>query len=640
MIPGALTTTNGGTTKLTVTGGGSLAVTNSSASVLVGVAQTVQLNTATTNVLDLTGLASVSFGTVAAPINVVRVAYGQTDSGTLLLSNSANTMTASTLDVGNSNNSNPGTGVLTLGTGSNVINTDTINIGFSKAAGTVAFASPAAGAGSVTIFNRAGVGGAALNIGSNLGTNTGATPLGTLDLRGHLAAVTAGAVTVGNNNDSGGAGFANGIINFDTGAFTASSIALGLKSSTGTGSNILNAINLSGGALTVSGATTIAAHTGTGAGTSGVTATLNVSAGTYTTGSLTGAVKNSATNTGAAVSNINVGGTGALVIQSGPFTLATEVTTGVGTAAGTLAISGGSVSSNADILNGGGAATTTIALTGGLLDEMGHNIGSGTAPINTLTFTGGTLRNVGNIFQPITQNGATSLYDVATSDSTVNGAYTVSAGTVRTAANRLLTITGAFNLNGPTATLAGSGTVNTGATKVNVTGGNLSPGVGGFGTLTIASAGVSFISSAANPGAAGNGGTLIVKTGAANATAGQPGTSDLLSLTGAGGNLDLTPTDDLLDVRPTSTGTYVVAAYGGVRTGIFDNVTENGIAEPGTFNVGTGLFTANSGDLTVLYDDPNKQVVVNIANVVPEPASIGLLGAAAVGLLARRRRRR
>ena len=49
------------------------------------------------------------------------------------------------MQVGNSAGANGSSGTLILGAGTNVIATDTLNIGLSKVAGTVKFASQAAG---------------------------------------------------------------------------------------------------------------------------------------------------------------------------------------------------------------------------------------------------------------------------------------------------------------------------------------------------------------------------------------------------------------------------------------------------------------------------------------------------------------
>jgi hypothetical protein len=98
--------------------------------------------------------------------------------------------------------------------------------------------------------------------------------------------------------------------------------------------------------------------------------------------------------------------------------------------------------------------------------------------------------------------------------------------------------------------------------------------------------------------------------------------------------------NDTLSLISSDPGTFIIAQYTGAREGVFDVVTINGLAEPGTVTtVGTTTtYTATSGNLSVIYDDAAKNVQVNIVNPVPEPGTAALLAVAALGLLARRRR--
>ena len=144
------------TTKVTMSGGGALVVTNASAMVTVGKHQASQVYS-NTGTLDLSALSGVTLGSGAVPVNEIRIAYGQTCPGTLTLSNSTNLLTASTLQVGNSVSWNAGTGNLILGAGTNVLAVNTINIGVVKANGTMKFASQTAGSpGTVSILGKTG----------------------------------------------------------------------------------------------------------------------------------------------------------------------------------------------------------------------------------------------------------------------------------------------------------------------------------------------------------------------------------------------------------------------------------------------------------------------------------------------------
>ena len=301
--------TSSTTSKLTISGAGALQVTNASANVVVGLSQAANSSN-NTGTLDLTGLTSVTLGNSTTAIGQLLVGYAQTASGTLLLSNTANTITASVIQVGNSLNSSagPGTSQITLGAGTNVLDADTFDIAASntkfitKDNATVAFVNPGSvGLGTVTIANKAGTGGAAINIGSRAsvtgGGGTGGNIAGLLDVRGHTATINAGTLTIGQEfNNSSGAGSSTGTLSFDTGTLTASILNLGANQSA-------------------------AGSTGAGTGT------LNIGQSAASTGAVTIATINMATKgaagTGAAVGAINLMG-GSLTVNTALQSLGTN----------------------------------------------------------------------------------------------------------------------------------------------------------------------------------------------------------------------------------------------------------------------------------------------------------------------------
>ena len=82
----------------------------------------------------------------------------------------------------------------------------------------------------------------------------------------------------------------------------------------------------------------------------------------------------------------------------------------------------------------------------------------------------------------------------------------------------------------------------------------------------------------------------------------------------------------------TTQTTYTIATFAS-ETGVFDTVLVNGLPSQSGNPAGANY-------VLVVYNPTNIQVTVNNLAAVPEPASAGLLGGlAAVGLLARRRRR-
>ena len=355
------------TTRCRMSGSGTLTVANSNALVIVGKAQSSQ-NYSSSGWLDLSGLSCVTLGSAAAPLSDLRVGYGMTTSGQLTLSETSNTVTATTVQIGNSGGFNGGTGTVLLGAGANVIAASTINIGLSKTSGTLKFASQLAGSsGTVTICGRS-VGSVDLVIGGKIGTGTSATPIGTLDLRGHVATVTAGTLTLGKEDSTTTVynGGTTGFLYFDGGAFTASNLTMAAKSGISTGA---------------------------------ATAALTVSGGVFT------------------------------VLSGGSFSLASQ--SGGGSASGALNVNGGTFTCNTDIRDGGSNSTSTINLAGGTLDMTGHAIGLSSQLVDVVTLRSGTLMNLGqlNSGAALVKTGGGTLTLAGTNAYT--GATIVSNGTLR-----------------------------------------------------------------------------------------------------------------------------------------------------------------------------------------------------------------
>lgn len=408
-------------TKLTINGGGSFVIGSAASPVFVNIGPTQSGDVATRPVdtVDLSALASFS-----ANATTFGVGNNRTTNATLTLSDTSNTITATTLNVAHSQGGNNGTSSMTFGAGTNTIKVDAINIGLSKAIGTIAFASQAAGSpGTVTITNAAGTGGANITLGFHNGTNTGNTPAGTLDLRGHVATVTAGTLTIANANTAG-AGGATGTVSFDAGTFTVNTLNIATRSAAGTGTSN-GTLNVGGGTFTVNAAFTLANFSGTGAGAASV---------------------------------------------------------------GTVNVTGGTLTTTADIVTIGSTAsiTSTVNLNGGTLDLTGHFIGSSGNPVTNVTLQAGTLQNVADVNGggAVSKTSAGTL--VVNGTNTITGPITVSAGTLLVGGSSPSTATlaapGGISVNG--GTLGGHGTI-TGA--ITVPNGTLSPGAS-TGILTVPAA--------------------------------------------------------------------------------------------------------------------------------------------------------
>ena len=366
--------------KLTVSGDGSMAVN--------GTTINISVNQAATNAgywskgtLDVSALAAFSTNVTNFNIGVGNNSQGP---GDVILSDTANTILATTLTVGNTGaNNGRGTSTLTLGTGTNVIQADTIYIGRNKSSGpgVVKFASQTAGSpGTVTISDKAGTGRANLDIANQLANTTGGGAVGTLDLRGHVATVSAGTVTIGAVAASSGAGGPNGTLSFDAGTFDVNTLNLAPKSAAGTGT---------------------------------ARATVNIGGGTFT---------------------VNTA-----------FTLGSQA--GSGASVATLNLTGGTLNSAASILDGGGSTTSKITLDGGTLNMNGNAIG-GAVAIDTLEFQSGTLQNVAQINNGATALTKTTTGTlVLTGTNAYTGGTTVNAGTLLLSGAFNMPTTGTLQVN-------------------------------------------------------------------------------------------------------------------------------------------------------------------------------------------------
>lgn len=603
-------------TRVVFNGGGSLVVNNTAANFESGLQGALVALPGGNPAFDSSANTNTSFtdlsalGSFVANVNEVRVGHGVVNTSTLTLSNTSNTITANTVNISNTVSYNAGSGTtsMILGAGTNVISTNTLNIGLAKGGGILKFASQTAGsAGTVVIGGKTT---ALVNIvlGSSANVGTGASPGGTLDLRGHVATVTAGDLFIGRRSSSGSGG-TNGNVYFDAGTFTANKVDIGYMSGEATG----NAL----GQLTVGG-------------------------GTFT---------------------VNIGGT---------FTLGTHANaTTAGTATGSVTISGGTLISNVDILEGGGTnsttanTVTTINLSGGTLDMTGKNIGSADKTINNINLTAGTLKDVGEINggADISKTGAGTL--VIQGDSGYTGATTVSAGTLLVSNDPQGTTgsaTGTNNVavNG-TSTLGGNGRIAGSVTLASGTtlapGGNatsITNNVSGVstdtGTLRIAgdlsvASGANLAFNLKTPGSHGLNATFDPIT---NLLTGVSGTStdggnDRLIVGGAFG----------LDAASSITvtlGSGAVLSY----QDTFDLLDWTGVDIPlSYYDNGDGLRTGGTADNTLWNLDLPDLTSINsqwfwdvsqfgstgVIAIVPEPSRAVLLFVGIAGLMLRRRRK-
>lgn len=372
---GNTTTLSNLTVNAIFSGDGTLNINNSSGVIDIGTSRTAGGDAATENkhLLDLRKL-----GAFQANISTLNVGGndGHRAQGTMLLSNTYNSITANTINVGLSGGGgNPGSNaVLTLGEGENIIKTTTLTIGTSKqTSGLMNFAN-ATGPGRLELGGKTEGTGVNINVGlatSSTGGNIG----GVLDLRGHHVEVFANTLTIGRRTvgTSTSAEAVTGTVHFDQGTFTANHVLLALRNGAGATGGAVGTLNVGGGAKT---ATFI----------------------------------------------VNEGGTFQLARNEG------TTTGGNNRATGTLNIyAGGTVISHADITDGGSTtaveARSIINLEGGTLNMMGHNIGNTNNVIDVINFNAGTLMNVGQI------NGGTGLTKSGTEMLVLEGVNSYTGGT-------------------------------------------------------------------------------------------------------------------------------------------------------------------------------------------------------------------
>jgi autotransporter-associated beta strand protein len=384
---------NASSTAVTASGGGSIVVNSGGANFQVGGATGgTNENNVTADFSGLTNFtANLGTGTFRLGDNNT----GSTANPSTFKLATNNTITAANFRIGDGSGGGS-LHTLTLGSGTNTINADTINIGSAganiRSSGSVIFDAGDT-TGSATIRASNGTGRAAINMVNTTGS-TATDITSNINLSGHTADVLASTWTMASRTQ--GANAATATLSFDQGTLDVTTLNMASRTGTGTG-NATATVNLGDSAApgvptATIGTVNMAVNTSSG-GT--VTADLNVSGGNVTIG----------TGSGTAINMANAG-TGRTVTSS-------------------MVITGGTVEVTGNIVRTGGAGTENASVTvnGGTLDLNGNSIGSGSTiiPINAQS---GTLRNVGEL------NGGGTLTKTTTGVLVLDGANTYTGRTV------------------------------------------------------------------------------------------------------------------------------------------------------------------------------------------------------------------
>ena len=301
----------------------------------------------------------------------------------------------------------PKTFTLSLGSGVNTFNVDTLTVGGSITRG-INILNFNSGNGSLMLRSRSG-GRAVLNIQSSV-RSSGSDFISSADFSGHSADLLLSTVTVGQrlNTTGTGSGYGSGYLAFDTGVFDATTLNIANKSHNGTAvgtlsgktglstisGNLIGLVSFGGGTVNI-GTVDLARHgaTNTGGTTQGLMEFLG--SNTSTIGAVTMASAASALVSG------TPDVTGIINIADGAVSIASI--SGASAALNTIAtarlnLSGGILTMGGNITRTGGLGTSTfdINLSGGTLDMGGNSIGTTGSNIN-FNWTYGTLQNVSGL---------------------------------------------------------------------------------------------------------------------------------------------------------------------------------------------------------------------------------------------------
>jgi autotransporter-associated beta strand protein len=350
---------------------------------------------------------------VGSPTNI-----GSANGGgsTVILATNSTIQAATMLLGGPDGSANGGSSAvqsLKLGSGTNVINVDTINLcgigtGDGRSNGNLSFNGAT---GTLKIRSQADPvnGRANLTIGV-VNMNTGVGQIGNLlDTNGHSADLRFGTIQIASRTI--GSGTTTARFQFDTGTLNANDLVVGSRSGTAAASTTTGIVTLGGGSVTINNSSGPIQLGINSLGSGIASGTLTISGGTVT-----------------------------IAAHAGNSLRLADASVAGGTATGMLHLTDGTLTLAGDIIRGAatGTSNASVKLSGGTLNMGGNDMGAAAAGTVTFTAESGILQNVASI------NGTGGLTKTTAGTLTISGtnnyggSTTISGGTLSLGASNAI----------------------------------------------------------------------------------------------------------------------------------------------------------------------------------------------------------